>query len=124
MQEIHSEREVRIWQQPINPKKKRGLTYFLYHWVIRKRKDTATIHLHGERNSVLKHKRIEYVTVKFLPGETDAELIRCACAMSPNRWKVKFGVNRQVFGGKFYATLDDRLMSTLTDPSQISSSNE
>ena len=112
-----------MWQYPINPRRKRGQSYRLYHWVIRKRKDTATIHLHGEHIGLFrKHRRIEYVNVKFLPGETDAELIRCACAMSPNKWKVKFGTNVSVFRGKFYATLDSRLMETLTDPSLISSS--
>ena len=106
-------------------KEETGPTYNLHHWVIRKRKDTATIYLHGQQPTLFgEHKRIEYVTVKFLPGETDSELICCACAMSPNRWKVKLSTNGRVFGGKFYDTLDDRLMSTLTDPSQISSSNE
>src|SRR5438309_1433161 len=108
------------------PVHKPGKLYHLYHLNIRKHQNgTATIHLHGEHRSLFGRtsKRIEYITVKFLPGETDAELVRCAAWMSPNKWKIPFSTNISQFSGKFYQPLDDRLKSTLTDPSQISSSS-
>jgi hypothetical protein len=97
-------------------------TYQLVHTVIRKHGDTATVHLHGRDRRG--RSRIEYVPLRFLPGETDAELVRCAAWMSPNKWTVPFGQNIQQYGGKFSAALDDRLLGTLTDPSQISSSSD
>ncbi len=113
----------KLMHAPPPPKKPYAPTYFLYYHVIHKHEGSATIHLHGIRTTPFsgQQKHIEYISLKFLPGETDAELIRCAVWMSPNKWRVPFGKNISQFAGKFYAPLDERLRSTLTDPSQISS---
>jgi hypothetical protein len=100
--------------------KERVRTYRLYRWVIHRQKNgKATIHLHGQRYTFFggKEKRIEYITVRMLPDETETELIRCAIAQSPNKWKVSFFANISQFGGKLYTPLDERLRSTITHPS-------
>src|SRR5437660_1577717 len=101
-------------------------TYRLVRWVIRKNKDaTARVHLHGERNKVLGdvEKHIDYVTVAMLPDETDAELVRCAAAVSPNNWEVTLSTNWSKFGLRFGWPLSERLQATLSDPRSVSSSN-
>lgn len=98
-------------------------TYYLRHYVIRKHRDAATVHLHGVRSWPLTGKRIEYITVRFLEGESDLDLLRCAAWMSPCIWRVPWFQNITQYQGKWNAPLEARLQTTLTDPSQISVSD-
>jgi hypothetical protein len=100
-------------------------SYKLVRWVIRKNKNcTARVNLHGERKKVFGgvEKHIDYVTLNMLPNETDAELVRCAVAVSPHKWKIALMTNLSKFGGKFGRPIDARLKATLTDR-LVSSSN-
>lgn len=101
-------------------------TYELVRWIIRKNKNgTARVHLHGKRKKLMGgvEKHIDYVTLAMLPDESDAELVRCAIAVSPNTWKLGLGTNWSKFGLAFDWPLSKRLRATLCDARSVSSSN-
>jgi hypothetical protein len=108
---------VRVTLTPTPPPPKTWHTsvYRLDHYVVRRRTRTVAIQLQGEWGN---EKRTESISFSLLPGVTDAELVRAAAWFSPHKWIASFGMNVSQFGGKFSQPLDERLLSTLMNPSQ------
>ena len=103
-------------------------TYQLVHWVVKRdaKEGRATVHLHGEHRKVFGgvEKHIDYIKVGLVPLEAEGEIVRCAVAVSPHAWTVKFGTNVSKFAGKFSATLDARLKATLLGAELVGSSGD
>ena len=108
---------VRVTLTPTPPPPKTWHTsvYRLEHSVVRRHTRTVAIQLQGAWGN---EKRTESISFSVLPGVTDAELVRAAVWFSPHKWIASFDMNVSQFGGMFSQPLDERLLSTLMNPSQ------
>ena len=108
---------VRVTLSPTPPPPKTWHTsvYRLDRYVVRRHTRTVAIQIQGAWGN---EKRTESISFSLLSGVTDAELVRAAVWFSPHKWIASFGMNVAQFGGKFSQPLDERLLSTLMNPSQ------
>ena len=80
-------------------------TYRLINWESKDlyNSEITTIYLYGENYN--NEAYTEHLTLKRKPGETARDLIRCAVALSPNKWWVDFKTNTIHFQDTFYEPL-------------------
>lgn len=93
--------------------------YMLRHWTIRRnaKRGTAIVHLHGEVMRWLSRpqKIVDYVELPMYPGESDADLVRCAVAVvaTQHPWKVDSDVNKKQFDKQFDKPLSSQMLETV-----------
>lgn len=98
------------------------VTYELVKWIINRNGDRAHVHLHGEHKGHGIGNRMEIIEIGVLPGQSEADIVRCAVAASPSKWHLHYKTDMMQFGAKFSAKIKDAaLLETIQGATLVSS---